>query len=365
MKLILKKELLIILLITINIFALLSISGIFGSNLFLIKIANADHCGKDTDNKDIAHIAEDKCPPKVTDDYKFLAPLPDPDKDGELQTTFQVKNTIDASGKEVSALGKYLNQMLKIAIGLVALLALIMIIYGGLEYMLSGLATEKSEGKKKIWNAIFGLILALGSYAILYTINPNLLKVEPNLGTNLKYTAPPPELTPDPDTGGATTEFNGKQYQKGAALNDADLIEANNLRASLLGITINKGECTTYGQENCTSLIGFDTKIIADTQDGCGDCAITVTGGTETWLHTNTYTFQTTHKPGSSTVDFSAGNEKLNKYIMGITSGTFPSEAMCYKHTNDIVYYAEQEPDHWHAEKDQCPNSGVEIINVP
>ena len=68
--------------------------------------------------------------------------------------------------------------MLRIFIGICAVLAVIMIIAGGLEYMTSEFIGEKAAGKNKITNAIFGLILALSAWTILHQINPALLDAD-------------------------------------------------------------------------------------------------------------------------------------------------------------------------------------------
>ena len=64
--------------------------------------------------------------------------------------------------------------------GMWGVLAMIMIMAGGLEYMTTELISNKEQAKERIANAIFGLLLALGAYTILYTINPELLN------TNIK-----------------------------------------------------------------------------------------------------------------------------------------------------------------------------------
>ncbi len=105
-------------------------------------------------------------------EYKLLAPLPC--KEGtEACPTDELKN-FDV--KSENSLGRYLNVMIRIFIGICAVLAMVMIIMGGLEYMTSELVSSKESGKHKITGALLGLILALGSYAILNTINPDLLK---------------------------------------------------------------------------------------------------------------------------------------------------------------------------------------------
>ncbi len=71
--------------------------------------------------------------------------------------------------------------MFRIFIGICAVLAIAMIVLGGVEYMTSELVSSKESGKHKITGALLGLLLALGSYAILNTINPDLLNSEPNI----------------------------------------------------------------------------------------------------------------------------------------------------------------------------------------
>lgn len=109
-------------------------------------------------------LVNGKCTKEDPSKYTLLAPL-----SPEL-------NTFDTS--QPNAFSTYLNIMIKIFIGICAVLAMLMIVIGGLEYMTSELISSKEHGKERIMNAIFGLLLALGSYALLNTINPDLLKVE-------------------------------------------------------------------------------------------------------------------------------------------------------------------------------------------
>ena len=64
-------------------------------------------------------------------------------------------------------------------------LAILMIAWGGLEYILSRVPGAKSEGKGRINQALFGLLIALTAYLILTTINPNIPT------TSLTSSAPP------------------------------------------------------------------------------------------------------------------------------------------------------------------------------
>ena len=111
-------------------------------------------------------------------DYQLLAPLPcELGKDGP--------GCVDVGGKgqlktfdpaQPNSLGAYLNFMIKLFIGICAVMSVVMIVVGGLEYMTSELVHSKEAGKEKIEHALLGLIIALGAWALLYTINPNLLR---------------------------------------------------------------------------------------------------------------------------------------------------------------------------------------------
>jgi len=119
--------------------------------------------------------------------YNFLAPLKC--ADGVPGCVNGKLVSFDPAGDK--PLSKYLNIMIKIVIGIAAVLAMIMIVVGGIQYMTSELISSKEEGKKRISNAILGLIIALGSYVLLFMVNPDLLKVEPGLeGTALTYITP-------------------------------------------------------------------------------------------------------------------------------------------------------------------------------
>lgn len=78
----------------------------------------------------------------------------------------------------VSSLTEYLSIIFPLAIGLAATLAVLMIAIGGIQYMFSNVPGVKGEGLNRIREAIWGLLLALAAYLILYTINPDLVALK-------------------------------------------------------------------------------------------------------------------------------------------------------------------------------------------
>ena len=139
---------------------------------------------------------------KTETNYYPLAPLPGvgetctPDKSNPAKTIC-IKTAADCTDPKnctpSAGFGNYLNVMINLFIGLCAVLAMIMIIMGGIQYMTSELISGKEAGKEQIIHAILGLLLAVGAWALLNTINPDLLKI--SLGD-----VKPVTITIDPET---------------------------------------------------------------------------------------------------------------------------------------------------------------------
>jgi hypothetical protein len=114
----------------------------------------------------VAHAACETTSDNGTQTYCLLAPIPG------------LTSSTDGSLDVTNGFGDYATGMIRIFIGLLGVLAVVMIVFGGIQYMLASSGGEKGAGKERITNAIFGLILALSSYMILNTINPNLVNIK-------------------------------------------------------------------------------------------------------------------------------------------------------------------------------------------
>jgi hypothetical protein len=78
-------------------------------------------------------------------------------------------------------MGEYLKGVFNLSIGLATVLAVLMIVIGGIKYMTAEAFTGKSDAKEMISRSIYGLVLILSSFLILTTINPNLVEFDLNL----------------------------------------------------------------------------------------------------------------------------------------------------------------------------------------
>lgn len=74
-------------------------------------------------------------------------------------------------------ISQYIAAVYGWTMGIVGILATVMIVWGGVIYLTAGGTPERiSTAKDYITSALAGLLLAFGSYLLLYTINPDLVK---------------------------------------------------------------------------------------------------------------------------------------------------------------------------------------------
>lgn len=181
---------------------------------------------------------------------------------------------------EVSGLSDYLSWLFTFALAAAAFLAVLQIVIGGLQIISGGASeTARSNAKKRIQDALWGLLLAFGAVLILETISPGQF-------TNLNLSITPVTIkAPAPSSGGG----GGTSSIPGATAN----VYSNNTAKSLLesaGYRItSSGNCSVITNKNCTSLEGIPKStvdklitIANDFRATCSTCDLAITGGTET-----------------------------------------------------------------------------------
>jgi len=76
-------------------------------------------------------------------------------------------------------LSQYIVGLYNFLLSIVGIVAVMMLIIGGMKYITAaGNASIVGDAKDTIWNAIFGLLLALLSWVIVSTINPDVLYIK-------------------------------------------------------------------------------------------------------------------------------------------------------------------------------------------
>jgi hypothetical protein len=315
---------------------LVVLTGTFSilTSTYASNVSPGETCVYDNANK----VINSPCvPPSLQKDgsslpYVLLAPISD------MPPTF--------NPKDEGSFGIYLNLMIKIFIGLCAVLAVVMLVIGGIEYMTSELMSSKEAGRERMTNAVLGLLIALGAYALLYTINPNLLNTDLSSLTDATIEVAVNDAVPqtyDPIT---KKYRNGATF--GASLTGTPLQNcATNTQIGCipLYVTLNNNEleCTTIGQKNCTSTIGLDMNKVKTIQWGC-ECSLVITGGTEWWLHGGE-TGKTTHQNGSTTVDLRP-DPKLNAYLIG--NQPLVANKWYQSPVGQVLYEVHNGIIHWH-----------------
>jgi len=166
---------------------------------------------------------------------------------------------------EISGPADLVNRVYLYALGMVATLAVVMVVYGGIKYVASaGSASAQSDARDIIKNAIWGVLLLGGAYLILNTINPRLVDLganEPSLDVIPTATSTTPS-----DTGG------------GSANTIRALLQANGIGA--------KPECSPGESVGCARLEGVQPQVINEiinlkrSCDAFG-CSVFITAGTE------------------------------------------------------------------------------------
>jgi len=77
----------------------------------------------------------------------------------------------------VPYLGQYIQALYKFLIGVSLIAAALMIVVGGFKYVMAATGAKVESAKQMIIDALMGLVIILGAYAILANINPNLTKL--------------------------------------------------------------------------------------------------------------------------------------------------------------------------------------------
>lgn len=100
----------------------------------------------------------------------------------------KLASTIDEQGNiSIPYLGDYIASVYHFAIIAASLVAVVMIILNGFRIAVSAGGENKAIGIKNVGRALIGLFLLWSSYALLYTINPNLTNFK---SVKVKYVPP-------------------------------------------------------------------------------------------------------------------------------------------------------------------------------
>lgn len=117
---------------------------------------------------------------QTTQGFTALAPIPG------------LTDTSATSVVNANTLANFFNNLYKYLIGLAAILAVIEIIWGGLQISTQDSVSKQGEGRERITQAVLGLVLVLSPVLVFSIINPSIL--------NLSLSLPELKLSTTPTT---------------------------------------------------------------------------------------------------------------------------------------------------------------------
>ncbi len=107
----------------------------------------------------------------------------------------------------------YINNLFKLVISLSAILAVLVIIYGGFEYMTASAGVTKKNGMERIQGAVTGLLLLMSVTLILQVINPCILEITLFMQTETETGAGECSRGRDNTTANSSQNANGNGNQ--------------------------------------------------------------------------------------------------------------------------------------------------------
>ncbi len=91
----------------------------------------------------------------------------------EAASVFPVQLGVSVAGvSQVNGIGEYINIAYRYLVSVVLVVAIIMVVWGGFKYLLGASMSSVQSGKETIKDALIGMVLVLGAYMILSTVNP-------------------------------------------------------------------------------------------------------------------------------------------------------------------------------------------------
>ena len=204
-------------------------------------------------------------------------------------------------GKTCYTLTEYLNGIFTTVIGIAGILAVVMIVVCGIRMMTTGSVAGRSEAKECIFNAIFGVLIAIGSWLLLNTINPQLLRndAQVTVTTGLETGKSEYKVTdaPMPTQPNFQPGFYYRYRESGGPIKNSSMypsIEACN--AAQKGQADSGGEITAgpSGTIGCFYLQKTPTPVAAAASASAGEDA------TRNWICGNTSCVPTAKTPNNT-----------------------------------------------------------------
>ncbi len=169
----------------------------------------------------------------------------------------------------------YINYIFNFAIGIAGLIAFISIVYGGARYLTSaGNPSAMSDANSQIFAGVIGLIILLGSWIILTTINPELVKINPQLeGSGIVVEDSPGVYLCQDNTDESCRVFTDSKDTLGELSNKVQRVKFKNINDIVYGVVLHEDK---YHKGNCVVCLSDGCQVEISAIGGDGVSSITV-----------------------------------------------------------------------------------------
>lgn len=239
----------------------------------------------------------------------LLVPIPGFSNPGNLNNDFSVP-TLSSNGSQTSVnfIAEYINAVYGWVLGAAALVAVVMMMIGGLQYTLSrGKPKYIEKAKTRITNAITGMVLLLAAYNIAYLIDPRLTDLQ-EIGIKnvegIEYFPPDGEdinVTPNLSLTGNVVPISGDYIaagcQEGCAV-DAETLTALKVAATEFHTATGKNVVITSATRSLgkQAALFYSNCLLSGgvcSPDTCNASSGVVTKSGSKWTLTGPYVGQT------------------------------------------------------------------------
>lgn len=139
------------------------------------KAIELDNANKTTRNYCKAYVPATT---KIEDDFKLKAPTLQVRIPG-FEGFSDPPTMMDDSGRAYFPwVGEYIRAIYNFGLITISILAVLMIIISGIKIIFSGLGGDRKEAYKRITQSVIGLVIAWGSYTLLYMLNPQMVNLK-------------------------------------------------------------------------------------------------------------------------------------------------------------------------------------------
>ena len=154
----------------------------------------------------------------------------------------------------------YVKYVFNFGIGIAGLIAFVALVYGGFRYLTSaGNPSAMSDANGQIFAGLIGLIVILGSWLLLTTINPQLIVINPQLKESELVVGESPGVYLC--AGENCQLFSSSQSFIGGELNDkVNAVKFSNTSDTQYGAVLHqdknyRGKCAVCLSDNCPDLL--------------------------------------------------------------------------------------------------------------